>query len=277
MDAAPKKGYRLVARPEQLSAAEIRQGLAAQVVGRVVECRQSVGSTMDEATALAAAGAVEGTVVCAEQQTSGRGRLGRRWDSPAGQGIYLSVILRPDWPPTEVAKLTLLAAVAVCESVRPCGIAACIKWPNDILVDGRKLAGILTELNAEVDRVNFVVIGLGLNVNAAAGQLPPQAVSLRMAAGQSFARGPVIRQVLTRLEHWYRLVQAEGFAPMLSRWKELSVTMGQRVRISDARGAVEGLAVDLSEHGGLVILDDEGRRVTRMSGDVKIIKDLSDG
>src|SRR3989338_3167992 len=187
--AVPHLGYRLLSSPDKLIPAEIQSGLKTKILGQRVEYFDSIASTMDAAFQLGVEGAAEGTVVCAESQTKGKGRLGRSWVSPKAKGIYMSVILRPSLPPTDVAQLTLLSAVALCEAIeRCCQIPVKIKWPNDILVGNRKIAGILTELSAEMDRVRFVAIGIGVNVNTTASQLPPQATSVKIEADRKSTR-----------------------------------------------------------------------------------------
>ena len=272
IEASPHKGYRLLASPDKLLAAEIRLGLDTDIIGRKIISHPSLGSTMDEAFRLAAKGAEEGTVVCAESQTQGRGRMGRRWESPQGQGICFSLVLRPHWAPPEAAKITLLTAVAVCEAVRAlAGVEARIKWPNDILIGQRKLAGILTEMKAEVDQVEFLIVGVGLNVNSAVTDLPAGATSLQHETGVVHARVKLLQAILSSLDRWYQRTTQEGFGCLWPRWKELSAIIGQRVRLDDGSGTLEGKAVDLSANGGLVIVNAEGEVMTRMSGDVSII------
>lgn len=267
--AVPHLGYKLIASPDKLLPSEIQHGLKTQYLGKKIIYEDTVGSTMDVAFRLGVEGAVEGTVICAEAQTKGKGRLGRQWNSPKGKGIYMSVLLRPSLPPTEVAQLTLLAAVAVCEAVRrKTGVLARIKWPNDILVDNRKLAGILTELSAETDRVRFVVIGIGINVNTPLSLLPPQATSLKEETQQKFSRVELLQEILYELETWYELLKKDGFAPVVARWKELSATLGRRVRLIDPSGEIEGEAVDLDKTGRLMIRNDAGLIVSKISGDV---------
>ena len=211
----------------------------------------------------------EGTVVIAEGQVKGRGRLGRSWASPKGKGIYLSIILRPELLPAEAAKLTLLAAVALCDAVKSAtNLEAAIKWPNDVLISGKKVAGVLTELNAETDRVKFVVVGIGLNVNAKADTLPSGATSLRSEAKKQFSRVEVTKEILKSLEHWYLRAQRQGFLPVAKRWKELSVTLNKRVKVVDQSGEIEGEAVDIDRDGGLMIRKDSGILIKRMAGDV---------
>ena len=269
VEASPHLGYRLTASPDKLFPWEICNGLNTTNIGTDFFYYDTVSSTMDEAFRRGVEGAPEGIVVCAESQSKGRGRLGRSWSSPKGKGIYLSVLVRPSVSPMEATKLTLLSAVALCEAVRrSTGIEAAIKWPNDLLVKQRKLAGILTELSAEVDRVNFVVIGIGLNVNALMGQLPPQATSIKMEAGRSFSRPEIVREILRSLDGWYVRWLDEGDVPILQRWKELSSTLGKNVRVLEGKTPCEGEAVDLAPDGGLLVKLADGTIVKKMSGDV---------
>jgi len=267
--AVPHLGYRLAASPDKLLPAEIQSGLMTNIFGREIHYFDTLPSTMDEAFRLGVEGEAEGTIVCAESQTKGKGRLGRSWSSPKGKGIYMSVIFRPAMAPADVAKMTLLSAVAVCEALtKSSGVPARIKWPNDILVGDKKLAGILTELSAEMDRVRFVVMGIGINVNTSLSQLFPTATSIKQEMGCKHDRAACVREILQSLEFWYDRLKAEGFLPVIDRWKELSSTLGQRVRLVDLSGDVEGEAVDLDQYGGLIIRNDEGLMVKRMSGDV---------
>jgi len=267
--AVPHLGYRLNSRPDKLLPAEIQYGLETKCLGREIKYFETLGSTMDVAFQLGVEGACEGTVVCAESQTKGKGRLGRHWSSPKSKGIYMSVILRPQLTPADVAQLTLLSAVAVCEAIeKQCGVAAKIKWPNDILVDNKKIAGILTELSAEMDRVRFVVIGCGINVNTSLSQLPPKATSIKNETGQKFSRVALVQEILLSLERWVERLGAQGFKPVVKRWKKLSSTLGQLVRVVDQSGDIEGEAVDLDDNGGLIIRGHGGLIVRRMTGDV---------
>ena len=267
--AVPHLGYRLISRPDKLFASEVRAELGTKFIGRDVRYFDTVTSTMDIAFQLGIEGAPEGTVVCAEGQTKGKGRLGRSWASPKAKGIYMSVILRPQLMPADLTQLTILSAVAVCERIKQfCGLDAKIKWPNDILLKNKKLAGILTELNAEMDRVRFVVVGIGINVNTPVSQLPPNSTSVKHETGKKFSRIDLLQEILRSLENWYLRLQAQGFTPVIARWKELSSTLGKYVHLVDQSGDIEGEAVDLDKYGGLVIRNDTGLTVKRMSGDV---------
>ncbi len=269
IDAVPHLGYRLVSCPDKLLPIEIQSGLRAKILGHDVRYFDSVDSTMDVAFQLGVEGASEGTVVCAESQAKGKGRLGRGWTSPKSKGIYMSVILRPSLAPTDVARFTLLSAVAVCEAVaRFSGVTVKIKWPNDILVGDKKLAGILTEMSAEMDRVRFIVIGIGINVSTPLSQLPPNATSIKKEMKKKVSRVVLFQDILWSLENWYSCSRTQGFVPVIKRWKELSSTLGQHIRLVDQSGDIEGQAVDLDEYGGLMIRGHDGLIVKKMSGDV---------
>ncbi|MFA5088191.1 MAG: biotin--[acetyl-CoA-carboxylase] ligase, partial [Candidatus Omnitrophota bacterium] len=248
---------------------EIQFKLSTKKLGSRIIYHETVTSTMDEGFKLGMEQAPEGTVIIAEGQTKGRGRLGRHWISAKGKGIYLSIILRPAMTPAEIPQLTLLAAVAVAEAIKNIsGVCPAIKWPNDLQVGDKKLVGILTELNAETDRVRFVVVGIGVNVNATAAQLSPQATSLKAETHREFSRVELVKEILRKMEDWYEVFQAKGFKPIALRWKELAVTLGQHVRIVDPGRVIEGKAMDIDEDGGLLIRSDSGVIVKKMTGDV---------
>lgn len=267
--AVPHLGYHLVSSPDKLFPCEIQYGLKTKYVGQNIVYRETVTSTMDLAFQLGMEGAEEGRVVCAEGQSKGKGRLGRSWNSPKGKGIYASILLRPPFLPMNAAQLTLTSAVAVCEAVRKStGVEARIKWPNDLLIKNKKFAGILTEMIAEMDRVRFVIVGIGINVNTPLHSLPEGAVSLKAALGRECPRVGLFREILYCLERRYEELKREGFPSILDEWKRLSSTLGRRVRVVDPSGAVEGEAVDLDKDGGLMIRSDAGITIKRMSGDV---------
>ncbi len=267
--AVPHLGYRLVSVPDKLLPHEIQFGLNTRTFGKNIVAFNTVGSTMDEAFGLGMEGAPEGTVVCAETQHKGRGRLGRVWSSPKAKGIYCSLILRPQLPPGQLSRLTLTAAVALAEALRDAaGIEPAIKWPNDILVGGKKLAGILTELRAETDQVKFVVVGMGVNVNTSASQLVDGAASLRTETGRIFNRVIVLQHILRSFETWYAVLGRGRFDLVIKAWKTRSATLKKRVRVTGPGGMVEGLAVDLDTDGALLVRQDSGVIVKKTAGDV---------
>ncbi len=272
IEAVPHHGYKLVAVPDKLTAAEVQYGLGTRKFGCEVRHFEEISSTMDEAFRWAMAGAPEGSVVTAEAQTKGRGRLGRGWVSPKGGGLYFSLILRPDLRSSQVAKLTLLSAVALSEAVQVCtGLCPLIKWPNDLLLGEKKLAGILTELRAEVDRVDFAVVGVGINVNSSGKNIPSEATSLKIEAkGQEHDRAALLREILRAYEKRYLNLKKQGFTSAMEEWCRRSATIGNGVRFEERGHVYEGVATGLAEDGGLLVLLDSGETVKRMAGDVTL-------
>jgi BirA family biotin operon repressor/biotin-[acetyl-CoA-carboxylase] ligase len=271
--AVPHLGYQLVTSPDKLLVHEIQSGLNTKIIGKKVIVLDSVSSTMDEAFRLGMENCPEGTVVCAESQSKGRGRMGRAWSSPKARGLYFSLVLRPKLPLNKLAQLTLMSAVALAEAVEEISsLKPLIKWPNDLLLGNQKLAGILTELRAESDQVKFVVVGIGLNINTPSHQLLSEAVSLKGAAGESFDRARVFQAILRSMEKWYVKLCRHEFPKVMDAWKERSATLKKRVRISEPGGAIEGEAVDLDEDGALLIRKDNGIIVRKTAGDVFLLR-----
>jgi BirA family biotin operon repressor/biotin-[acetyl-CoA-carboxylase] ligase len=273
IQAQPARGYRLVSIPDRLGELEIAPRLNTHDVGRTLHCAEELPSTNDRARELADEGASHGETVVAESQTAGRGRRGRAWASPPGLNLYLSVVLRPSLPPQRVAELTLVASVAACEACRKAGVDAGIKWPHDLLVEGRKVAGILTELSAEPDMVHWVVIGIGVNLNARREDLPTElrdvATSLSIERGQPVPRALFAAALLSELEQWMDLHAAEGFAPVREAWKKRSVTLGREVRVEVDGQAMTGVAEDIDATGALLVRGRSGV-VRVLSGDVHL-------
>ncbi len=269
IEAIPHRGYKLLTTPDLLLPHEIQFNLGTKTIGKEFIYHESISSTMDLAFKLGMEGAKEGTVVCAETQTKGRGRMGRSWVSPKGKGIYFSLILRPSLTPTESSKFTLLAGVAVSEAIhKVCGIRPGLKWPNDLLIHHKKLAGILTELSAEMDRVRFIVIGIGLNVNTMTSQLPSIATSLKAEVKQNVNRVDVLQEILRQFEKYYFEVKVDGFDTVIKKARQLSATIGTRIKLVDAGKELEGQAIDIDDQGALVIRSDAGVAIKRMTGDV---------
>jgi len=267
--AVPHLGYQLAASPDKLLPAEIKHNLGTKLLGRNVIFFDAVPSTNDLAFNLAIEGSAEGTVVVAETQTKGKGRLGRSWSSPKHKGIYLSLILRPKISPAQSPVITLMVSSSICKAIQEvCGIEARIKWPNDILLQNKKLGGILTEINAEADRVHFLIIGIGLNVNNDKNSLLPGAVSLKEAQGCHFSRLNLAQEVLRKIEEDYFVFQKQGSLAIIESWREYNSTLGKRVRVSSDSGQLEGIAVDIENDGGLLIRDDLGLTRKVMAGDV---------
>jgi len=275
IDAVPARGYRLTGVPDRLTPLELRPLLNTHDLGRVVHWFEEIGSTNDRAKELAEQGAEHGEVVVAEAQTSGRGRRGRAWASPARKNLYFSVVLRPELPPARAPELTLVGSVAVCDALRQAGVQAGIKWPNDLLASGRKIAGILTELAAEPDRVEWVVLGAGVNVNARPEDFPAEvrddATSILLERGQAAPRALFAAACLTALEDWIDRHAEEGFGPVRQAWRERSVTLGREVVVTVDGRELAGVAEDIDETGALLVRTRVG--VERIiSGDVQLLR-----
>ncbi len=271
--AVPHLGYQLVSNPDVLSSHEIKSGLKTKLLGQKVFSFETLPSTMDEAFRLGMQGADEGTLICAESQTKGRGRLGRAWASPKGKGIYCSIILRPKLSPSQMSQLTLMTAVAVAEAVKKvAGVQPTIKWPNDLMIGTKKLSGILTELRAEIDALTFVVVGLGINVNSTASQLLETATSLKMETYAMVNRVDLLQEILISMEKWYGKVLKGRFEEVLEYCRTNSATLKKQVSITDAKGTLEGKAVDIDTDGGLLIRLSNGKIVKKISGDALILK-----
>lgn len=276
IEAVPSRGYRLVEVPDRLTALELSPLLATHDLGRVVHFEETMASTNAAAFQLATEGAFHGEAVVAEEQTQGRGRRGRGWVSPAGKNLYCSVILRPELSPARASELTLVAAVALAETVTEAGAQAKIKWPNDVQIDGRKVGGILTELSAEAEKVHFVVLGVGVNLNMKQGDFPAElsdtATSLLMARGQRVPRALFTAAFWTRLEQWLDVHEAQGFAPVREQWKKLSATLGQEVLVKTESAELRGTAVDIDDAGALLVKTPEGKIERVLSGDVEQVR-----
>jgi BirA family biotin operon repressor/biotin-[acetyl-CoA-carboxylase] ligase len=267
--AVPHLGYQLISAPDRLFPLEIARGLNTKFIGRKIHYFETVSSTMDVAMQLGMQGSCEGTIVLAEAQRKGKGRLGREWFSPKYRGIYLSLVLKPRILPNQVSVLTLLAAVSICEAIKEVtGLNAQIKWPNDILIHNKKLGGILTEINAEMDEIHSVVIGIGINVNNDKKTLVCGATSLKEQRKESTNRIELLQEILRRIEKNYLTFQEKASQPIIEKWREYNITLGKRVRIFYHREHIEGEAIDIDTDGGLLLRKDSGLTQKVTSGDV---------
>jgi BirA family biotin operon repressor/biotin-[acetyl-CoA-carboxylase] ligase len=276
IEAVPSRGYRLLEAPDRLTALEVAPLLETHDLGRTLHTFDTVDSTNVVAFRLAVEGAEHGELVLAEQQTQGRGRRGRSWSSPRQRNLYCSFVLRPELPPQRAPELTLLGAVAVAESLRANGVPADIKWPNDLLVGGRKVAGILTELSADPDRVHFVVLGIGVNLNAAKEDFPVElrevATSVVEVTGRPVVRAAFLAGLAKRLEDWLDVHAGQGFEPVRERWRALSATLGQEVLVTSERRELRGVAVDIDADGALRLRTAEGTEERVLAGDVEQVR-----
>ncbi len=271
IEAQRSKGYRLLDGPDLLLAAEIEKDFASQYLGTPLICLPEIDSTNARARQLAEEGAAEGTVIIADRQSAGRGRLGRRWESPSAVNLYCSILLRPQIPVQQAPQLTFLSAVAVAETLQQLyHLDAKVKWPNDLLVNGRKIAGLLNEMSAETEQIHFVILGVGVNLNMTAEQFPQElnypATSVLLTTGNKVDRVVFIREFLQRLDRYYGEFLRDGFAPIRRRWESLCDMMNLRVQV-DQR--LTGTVVGLDSDGALRLQLDVGRVERIMAGDVK--------
>ncbi|MEX0802729.1 MAG: biotin--[acetyl-CoA-carboxylase] ligase [Candidatus Binatia bacterium] len=251
----------------------IRDQLAAKRLGTQFRYFAEIDSTNSYARRLAEQGAAEGEVVIAESQTQGRGRLGRHWVSPPNVNLYFSIILRPKLPPAQARQITLMAAVALAETLQwflP--VPPVIKWPNDILVDGKKLAGILTEMSCDAEGVDYVILGIGVNLNYPLDLMPDEirrrATSVFAVSKKKVSREAFLRRLIQDLDRCYGEIQGTGFAAIASRWESYFGLRGQRVRIELLDQVVLGTAKGIDRDGALLLEDDQGNLQRVIAGDV---------
>ncbi len=253
--------------------------LNAGLVGRSVHYIASVDSTNAVLRKMGERGALEGTVVVADEQTAGRGRAGRSWFSPPGVGLWLSVLLAPRLPPRELAPLSMVTAVSVADSLRrDFGIDGRVKWPNDVMAGGRKLGGILLEsLQGAGGPVERLVVGIGLNVNLEAADLPPEiaatAVSMRTLLLRPVSRLEVLKTILDAFDADWARFQAGGFEAFHDRYVELSTVLGKRIEVASDAETIAGTAVEITPDGALVVEDGQGGRTEIWHGDVQLVAD----
>ncbi len=267
-----RTGYVIERNPDVLAPTLMRRGLRHTIFGRHIYHFFKIDSTNRVALQLGHEGEAHGTVVLAEEQSAGRGREGRAWHSERASGIYMTVLLRPEISPTEAPLLTLLAGLAARDAIaEQTGITPDLRWPNDLLLGGKKLGGILTEMHAEPERIRFVIIGIGLNVNHARmpDKLEEIATSLRMETGRSHSRLELAVKLLGRLESYYNQFLKQGSRSILDRFAEVSsFARGKRVRIANGRETFVGTTDGLAPNGLLRVKREDGRIETVISGDV---------
>ena len=271
--AQPHAGYQLVGIPDRMIPQELTWNLETQRIGKKVHAYETTDSTMEIARRLSAAGEPEGSVVIAEGQGKGRGRLGRSWVSPKGKGIYLSVILRPKVQFSRVPLITLMTAVAVARAIsKETTLSPEIKWPNDVLIKGKKVSGILTEMNAELNRVNDLVVGIGLNVNTPAASLPAHATSLSREMGHRVDRLALARSLLVQMDRVYLQFLKEGVEPILAAWRGHALFLGKRIRVAAEGRTVDGQAMDVDSSGALLVRTDAGMIESVSAGEVLVVR-----
>jgi BirA family biotin operon repressor/biotin-[acetyl-CoA-carboxylase] ligase len=278
IEAGPHFGYRLSGEPDALFADDLLVRLGkTRVVGRDIRVFEETTSTNDVIEKLARDGVKEGAVVFAEAQTGGRGRLGRKWLSPPRQGLWFSVLLRPALRPQEVTQLTIASATALRRAIKTVtGRLPEIKWPNDLLLDGKKVVGILTEMSAEVDCVRYVILGIGVDVNQDAAEFPAElrriATSLKLAAGRKISRAELAVEMLRELDADYARIGAGKFSQLADEWETGCETLGKNVSVQMGVRKIRGCAEALDDDGALLVRTEHGHLERITGGDVTLEK-----
>ncbi|MFW6367324.1 MAG: biotin--[acetyl-CoA-carboxylase] ligase [bacterium] len=278
---APNRGYRLVQGVNQPSALELGPLLNTRCFGQVLKYVAKTGSTNTDAAELARFGSPEGTVVVADAQTAGRGRLQRCWHSPPGENLYFSLLLRPPVLPERTPQLALVTGLALCRSIGALfpELSPRAKWPNDVYLNGRKLAGVLCGMSSEMERVQHLIIGVGINVNV--GDFPPEiadtATSLRRETGGEVSRPQLLATVLAELEHGYDEWLENGMAGVVEQWDEVSFLAGREVTVEVMSEQVRGTVLGISETGALRLRQADGAVREIIGGDVHVLRGAAGG
>lgn len=273
IESVQNKGYRLVASPDTVSEEELKSIRKTEWIGQEIFYFPVLDSTNTKAKQLAEEGYPSGTLVVAEQQDAGRGRRGRDWASPRGVGIFMTLMLKPDILPNNASMLTLVAALAVAAAIRKCtGRPAGIKWPNDIVMNGKKVCGILTEMSAQIDYVNHVVVGIGINVHNESfpEDIAPTATSLYLETGVHYRRAALIEEIWEQFERYYAVfLQTQDLSGLVKEYEAHLVNMHQSVRVIDPKEPFEGRAMGITPRGELMVDTWESRRLVS-AGEVSV-------
>ncbi|MBB4823747.1 BirA family biotin operon repressor/biotin-[acetyl-CoA-carboxylase] ligase [Sporosarcina luteola] len=272
-----KKGYYLLETPDVVNAAAIQRHLKTDGYGRHIQYFESCPSTQFIAHEEAQNGAEDGTLIIAEEQTAGKGRLSRPWASSARKGIWMSLIIRPSLMPQQAPQMTLVAAVAIVRAIEEVvDVQLTIKWPNDILINGKKMTGILTELQADMDRVKAIILGMGINANQEEADFPDGvkeiATSLKQETGEEVDRSRLVAAILYYLELYTKMYEKNGFQPIKLLWESYSNTIGKRVRAVMLNETIEGTAIGISQDGLLELKLDDGSVRGIYSADIQLAK-----
>jgi BirA family biotin operon repressor/biotin-[acetyl-CoA-carboxylase] ligase len=278
IEASPHKGYRLLNTPDLLHGDDLLARLGGeQIIGRDIRVFDKTNSTNDVVEKLARDGVKEGVVVIAESQSQGRGRLGRKWVSPSRKGLWMSLLLRPQFSPQAITRITIATVTSLARAVRKVSqTPVAIKWPNDLLIRGKKVSGILTELSAEVDKIKYVIVGVGVNVNLEPKDFPAEvratATSLRIEAGRLISRAEMATAFLQEFELDYAKIQRGKFESVSDEWVLHCSTIGQQVRIQVANRQIAGRAEALDADGALLVRASHGHLERIVGGDVILEK-----
>lgn len=276
IESVTRKGYRLLSCPEVFSESEIASRITTDWAGKKIYHYDKTGSTNIDAKRLAEEGAPHGTTVVAEQQNQGRGRRGREWESPAGTAVYMSIVMKPDFAPDKASMLTLVMALSVAEAITELtGLEAVIKWPNDIVVNKKKVCGILTEMSAELDYIHYVVIGVGINANNSLSEFTEElrktATSLKIESGKSVSRAAMVERVLFYFEKNYDIfVRKLDLSELQEAYQKHLINLNADVKVLDPKGEYNGIARGINTTGELLVEKEDGTIEAVYAGEVSV-------
>lgn len=278
IESAPLKGYKLLNSPD-LSIEEIKNTLSKEDVNFFSDLMfyETLPSTNITATELGLKGCPEGTVIIANEQTNGKGRLGRKWISPLGKNLYMSIILTPPISPRDATILTIMSAVACCIALnRVLPIPVSIKWPNDLIVDDKKIGGILTEIKADIDKISLAVIGIGININLELGDIPEDikhiATSMKILTGEQSCRTTVAIEILKEVQKWYDTLLKSGKEELLFQWRQLTSTIGKKVKVNMGNDILKGIAEAIDNEGLLILRLQDNSTFRVNAGDITMLR-----
>ncbi len=279
IEGSSTKGYKLISQPD-LSIESIRNALSKEPykIGSDLIFYDTIGSTNTVSAEFALKGCKEGTVIIADEQTTGKGRLGRKWISPTGKNLYMSIILRPPISTRGATILTIMSAVACCIALRNItSLPVMIKWPNDLMVGYKKIGGILTEIKADIDKITYAIIGIGININLDIEDLPQDvreiATSIKDLTGREFSRTEAIIEVLREMQKWYDTLLSNGKGEIISYWQDLSSTIGKKVKATIFNNAYIGIAEAIDNEGLLILRLQDNTYMKIDAGDIAMLRD----
>ncbi len=273
IDSVTRKGYKLTTSKNIINEIELSDGLQTQTLGKPLIFMQEIDSTNTEIKRLAQKGYPHGTTVVAESQNLGKGRLGRMWSSPPYTGLWFSFLLRPQIPPHQISGITLATGLGVCKAIRDfTGCNALIKWPNDIIIENKKLCGILTEMTAEADRIEYAVVGIGVNVNTLefSAEISHKATSLFIETQKQIDRSELFKKILSEVEKYVEKYLSNTQANIVDEYKKMCATLGREVTVTRSKHILKGTAVSVNEQGELIIKKENGKEIYVNSGEVTV-------
>jgi BirA family biotin operon repressor/biotin-[acetyl-CoA-carboxylase] ligase len=274
IESVTRKGYRLLSSPDILNEAEIKYDLKSKLIGKKVITFDSIDSTNKYGKKIALEGEKEGTVIISEEQKAGKGRRGRNWVSPPREGIWMSIILRPNTAPENASMITLVAGLAVCKAIREItSLEAMIKWPNDIVINGKKICGLLTEMNSEIDFINFVIVGIGINVNISKfpSELKEIATSLLLEGNSPYNRKIIVKRTLELFEDYYNTyLETEDLTNIIDEYNDYCININRKVEVISKKENILGTVKNVTKKGELIVTNSNGDDMIVTSGEVSV-------